>query len=155
MQSLAKNSDIANGSPLDMEKEFIPNYMEIDVALPGVMTCRLNAPLYYGNAEYVMNEMLSIVRTSSPRIRWFILRFDSLGDVDYIAAKRIMELADRMGREQVALVFVGLSTDLKHFLADCGVFGVVAPDNVFTSLDAALTALKHCATDDERGRKMS
>ena len=52
-----------------------------------------------------MNEVLSIVGTAPPRLRWLILRFDSIEDVDYVAAKMLVELADRIGREQVTLVF--------------------------------------------------
>jgi MFS superfamily sulfate permease-like transporter len=85
------------------------------------MVCRLKVLLHYGNAEFVMNEVLSIVRTARPGIQWFILRFGSFNDVDYVGTKMLMELADRMVRAGVALVFAELSVDLMGFLFNSGV----------------------------------
>ncbi len=119
--------------------------IHIDVALPSVVICRFKAPLYYGNAEFFMDEVLSIVRSSPLRFRWFILRFDSINAVDYIGAKMLTELADRLQKEQVALVFAELSTDLRRFLFDSDVLEAVGLNKVFASVDAALASLKPTA----------
>jgi len=50
------------------------------------MTCKFKAPLYYGNAEFFMRDALSIVRSAPLKLRWFVLRFDSIDGVDFIAA---------------------------------------------------------------------
>jgi MFS superfamily sulfate permease-like transporter len=81
----------------------------IDDALPRLMICRPTGSLYYANAESLMNEVLSLVRDAPSTLRSFILRFDSIEDVDCVAAKMLMELADRLAREQVALVFADVS----------------------------------------------
>jgi anti-anti-sigma regulatory factor len=87
-----------------------------------------------------MDEVLSLIRNAPSTLRWFILRFDFVDDVDYVAAKMLMELADRMGREQVALVFADLSTEVEGFLSDCGVLEVVGSDKVFASIGTALAS---------------
>ena len=119
--------------------------MQPDVALPGLKICRIKAPLNYVNAESFMNEVLSIVDSAPSILRWFILRFDSIDDVDYVGANKLMELADRLGREQVSLVFAEMSTSLGSFLSDSGVLEVVGSERVFASVGAALAAIKHCA----------
>ena len=103
------------------------------------MICSFKAPLSYINAEVFMHEVLSFVKAGPPSPRWFILRFDSIGEVDYVAAKMLMELADRMEREQVTLGFTGLSPDLRGFLSDSGVLDVIGSDRVFTSVHEACT----------------
>jgi MFS superfamily sulfate permease-like transporter len=145
-------NDLLSGSA---EEDFIPRHIDVDVALPGLMICRFKVSLYYGNAEFLMNEVLSIVRTAAPRLRWLILRFDSIDDVDDVAAKMLMELADRMRREEVALVFAELSANLRGFLSDFGVLEVVGLDKVFASIDAALAAFKHRMLNAQRMRKIS
>jgi MFS superfamily sulfate permease-like transporter len=144
MQGLINNSEVA-GSQLSSsnEKDCDPIYLDAHAVLASLMICSVHAPLYYGNAEFFMNEVLLIVKTALPRLRWFILRFDTIYGVDCAAANRLMELADRLAREQVALVIIELSTDLRGFLSDSGVFEVVALDNVFSSLDSAVAAFKH------------
>ena len=73
-----------------------------DVALPALMIGRFTAPLYYANAESFMKDVLLFARDAPPDFRWFILRFDSIEGVDYVAAKILMELADRMSKQRVA-----------------------------------------------------
>jgi MFS superfamily sulfate permease-like transporter len=107
------------------EKDIMPVHIKVDVTLPSIMICSFNVPLSYANAEFFMHEVLSLVKAAPPSPRWFILRFDSIGEVDYVAAKMLMELADRMEREQVTLGFTELSPDLKSFLSDSGVLDVI------------------------------
>jgi len=99
MQRTANSLEIANGRSSGTERDSMPKYLETDVVLSSVMICRLKVPLNYGNAELFMTEVLSIVRIPPPGLRWLILRFDSIVDVDYVAARMLMELADRMGRK--------------------------------------------------------
>ena len=141
MHSFAHNLDSADGSLSgSSDTDFTPIDLDIDVALPSLLICRLKLSLSYANAEFFMDEVLSLVRAAPSRLRWFILRFDSIDEVDYVAAKMLMELADRMVREQVELVFAELSPNLKDFLSDCGVLEVIGLDKVFASGDEAFTA---------------
>ena len=86
----------------------MPIHIDADFVLPSLVICRFKVPLYYGNAEFFMDEALSIVRSVPSRLRWFVLRFDSTASI--ISPKMLMELDDRMANEQVALVFAELST---------------------------------------------
>jgi hypothetical protein len=55
----------------------------------------------------------------------------------------LMELADRMAREQVALVFADVSKEVEDLLSDFGVLEVVGSDKVFALVDAAAAAVEH------------
>jgi len=119
------------------EKDIMPTHIKVDVTLPSVMICSIKGPLSYANAEFFMHEALSLVRAAPPSPRWFIMRFDSIGEVDYVAAKMLMELSDRMEREQAALGFAELSPDLRSFLSDSGVLDAIGSDKVFASVHQA------------------
>jgi MFS superfamily sulfate permease-like transporter len=136
------------------EKDIMPIHIRVDVTLPSVMICSFKAPLSYANAEFFMHEVLSFVKAAPPSPRWFILRFDSIGEVDYVAAKMLMELADRMEREQVTLGFTGLSPDLRGFLSDSGVLDVIGSDKVFASVHEASTPIKNSALSDGQAPKL-
>lgn len=123
--------------------------IQADVALPSLKICRIKAPLNYANAEFFLNEVLSIVGAAPSRLRWFILRFDSIDDVDYVAAKMLMELADRLEGERVSVVFSEVSAGLKSFLSDSGVLEVVGSEKVFGSIGAALAAFMQCTPSAE------
>jgi MFS superfamily sulfate permease-like transporter len=144
MQSGVNEFQIANGRLSGpAQEDFLTVYAAgADDALPRLMICRLAGSLYYANAESSMNEELSLVRDAPSTLRSFTLRFDSIEDVDYVAAKMSAELADRMEREQVALVFADLPTDVEFFLSDFSVVQAVGSDKVFTSIDTAPVAFE-------------
>ncbi|HTQ61064.1 MAG TPA: sodium-independent anion transporter [Candidatus Solibacter sp.] len=129
--------------------------MDTVVALPSLMICRVKVPLSYTNAELFMNEVLSIIRTAPSRLQWFILRFDCIGEVDYVAARMLTELADRIGKEQVALIFASLSPNLRGFFADFGVLEVIGLERVFASVDEAIIAFRNLKLNAKQMRKMS
>jgi sulfate permease, SulP family len=145
MQTRVNEFQIANGrfSGPAQEDCLMVNAAGADVALPGLMICRLAGSLYYANAESLMNEVLSLVRGAPSTLRSFILRFDSIDDVDCVGAKMLLELADRMAREQVALVFAGVSKKVEDLLSDFGVVQALGSDKVFTSIDAAVAVFEH------------
>jgi MFS superfamily sulfate permease-like transporter len=157
MQSRVYEFQIANGRLLRPAQEDFPTEYatRADVALPRLMICRLSGSLYYANAESLMNEILSLVRDASSTLRSFILRFDSIDDVDCVAAKMLMELADRMAREQVALVFAGVSQEVEDLLSDFGVVQAFGSDKVFTSIDTALAAFEHLHLTPNSCRRMA
>jgi MFS superfamily sulfate permease-like transporter len=113
--------------------------MDVAVARPRLVVCRFAAPLYYANAESFMDEVLSWISGTSA-LGWFVLRFDSIESVDYVGAKMLMELADRMRNQNITLVFTELATELSNFLSDSGVLTTIGLDKVFASVDAAIAA---------------
>jgi len=145
MQSRVNEFQMPNGrfSGPAQEDFLMVSAAGADVALPGLMICRLAGSRYYANAESLMNEVLSLVRDAPSTLRSLILRFDSIDDVDCVVAKMLMELADRMAREQVALVFAEVSKEVEDFLSDFGVLEVVGSDKVFASVDAAVAVFEH------------
>jgi MFS superfamily sulfate permease-like transporter len=136
------------------EKDIMPIHIRVDVTLPSLTICSFKVPLSYANAESFMHEALSLVSAAPPSPRWFILRFDSIGEVDYVAAKMLMELADRMEREQVTLGFTELSPDLRSFLSDSCVLDVIGSDKVFASVHEACTPIKNSALSDGQAPKL-
>jgi len=109
--------------------------------LRGLMICRLDGPLYYGNSELLIGEVLLLIRGASS-LRWLVLRFDSVGDVDWVGAKMLMELSDRLQRRGAALVFAELSTKVRSILSDFGVFATTGSVKEFSSVRAARSAYR-------------
>lgn len=109
--------------------------------LPGLMICRLSGPLCYDTAEFSIGEVFSLIQGASS-LRWLVLRFDFVGDVDYVGAKMLMELLDRLGRQGTTLVFAGLSTKVRNILSDLGVLAEIGSAKEFPSIRAARSAYR-------------
>ena len=123
-------------------KYAVPEYLKgAEIGLPGSVICRFAGSLNYGNAEHFMNQILSFVRESKPSIRRLVLQCDSIR-LDYVAAQRLMELADRIKATKASFVLTNVPPEIDQFLRDCGAFEVFKPSEVFTSTEVEPT-VKH------------
>lgn len=134
---------MAVGRPQHSDTDMSPGSASMTSRLvaPGLMICRLSGPLYYHNAERLIDELTLVVRSASS-VRWLVLRFSSVGDVDYVGAKMLMELFDRMQQQGTTLVFAKLSTKVRNILSDLGVLAAIGSDKEFPSVKAAHSAYR-------------
>ncbi len=107
-------------------------------ALPGLMLYRFSAPLYYANSQFFMTEVLSLVRNAQTPLRWFALRFNTIPDVDYTAARTILALVDRLNEMGVSLVFTDVEPSMLALLERYGVAAAMGRDKIFPALRIAL-----------------
>jgi MFS superfamily sulfate permease-like transporter len=124
------------------------------VALPGLVLCRLEAPLCYANAQSFMDEVLSSVWDAPSTPRWVVLECDSIGEIDYVGAQTLTELADRIASKSVKLAFVGLTARVRGFLSDFGAFAILDRDNIFPSVDAAVSTFERLAHSSTAPNRM-
>src|SRR5262245_22693712 len=73
------------------------------VVLPGLMLCKFAAALNYENAETFLDTVLEAIREARPPLRLLILRCAFVDIVDYIDARMLAELSDRLKSEGVSL----------------------------------------------------
>ena len=112
------------------------------MALPGLMIYRFEAPLYYANADFFMREVVGLIQHAGPTLRWFMIRFSRISDVDYSASKMLVDLIHRMQGRGVKLVFCDVNEVRRSLLQRTGVLDRIGSDNVFDHLDTAVKAFK-------------
>src|SRR5262249_21915040 len=105
-----------------------------EMALPGFMVYRFEAPLYYANAEFFMTEVLDLVHSASPPVRWFVVSFDSISDVDFTAAKMLQQLTKLLKRQDAAMVFSGVDPAMQKLLERYGIAAGLGSDRIFQGL---------------------
>lgn len=110
------------------------------MALPGLMIYRFEAPIYYANADYFMTEALSLTATPGAPVRWFLVRFDSISDVDYSGSKMLLELASRLRDRNVTMAFTDVKDDDRALLQRYGIIAKVGAENVFVHFPDAINA---------------
>jgi sulfate permease, SulP family len=109
-------------------------------AVPGLMLYRFSAPLYYANAGFFLSEVLSSIKDSKTTIRWFVVRFDSIPDVDYTAAKTLAELVARTKDLGAAIVICDVTEEKQRLLDRYGLTQVVGAERLYPSAHKALEA---------------
>jgi MFS superfamily sulfate permease-like transporter len=108
------------------------------VAAPGLLVYRFEADLFYANANLFMEQILHLVSAAEKPICAVILDASGIDNVDYSAAKMLLEIRKDLAKRDIAFSMVatedGVLDDLRRYgLAD---------DHAYATVDAALTALR-------------
>jgi sulfate permease, SulP family len=108
------------------------------VAAPGLLVYRFEADLFYANANLFMAQILHLVSATEQPIRAVVLDASGIDNVDYTAAKMLVEVRKELTRRGIVFsmvaTFEGVLDDLRRYgLAD---------DHAYPTVDAALTALR-------------
>lgn len=112
-------------------------------AAEGIIVYRFEANLFYANAGRLMEEVISLVENSSPTLHWVVLDASGVNDIDYTAAKSLLQLSSELKLRGVRLACVansvGVLDEIRRYTRD------IKPDDgqapVFTSLEIALQVL--------------
>ena len=106
------------------------------------MIYRFEAPLYYANADFFMREVLELIQNGDPALRWFMVRFSRISDVDYSASKMLTELIHRLQARRLTLVFCDIDDRLRSLLKRYGILDNIGNDRVFNHLDAVIQGFR-------------
>lgn len=71
-------------------------------------------------------------------LRWFLVRFSRISDVDYSASKMLTELIHRLQTRRLTLVLCDVDDGLRSLLKRYGILDDIGNDKVFDHLNAAV-----------------
>jgi SulP family sulfate permease len=83
------------------------------VTEPGFILYRFGAALFYANASRFSDEVLGLVGPSPTAIRWFIVDAEAITNVDYSAARVVIELQKNLADAGVTLGFARVPWNTK------------------------------------------
>lgn len=104
-------------------------------AAPGVIVYRFEANLFYANAGRFMDEVLALLSTTTPPVRGIVFDASGINDVDYSAAKTLLQMRAEFARRGVRVAVFAASDDLRDEFARYGL------DIQAMSIEAAVDAL--------------
>jgi sulfate permease, SulP family len=82
-------------------------------ALPGLLIYRFTHSMYYANAPRLSEEVLDLVDTAEPPLRWFCIDASAVDDVDYSAAETIRSLYGILKDKGIRLIIAQVMEDIK------------------------------------------
>jgi len=89
-------------------------------AAPGVIVYRFEADLYYANAGHFMDEVLGLLSATKPPVRAIVFDASGISDVDYSAAKTLLQMHRELARRGVQVTLVAASEELRKELTRYG-----------------------------------
>jgi len=111
------------------------------LAAPGVIVYRFEANLFYANASFFVEEILHLVTTAKEPIHSLVLDITGIDDVDYTAAKMLLQGRSELNRRGVTVVSVAISADAIAHLRRYGIAADDFDNRVYPTIDAAIMAL--------------
>ncbi len=108
------------------------------VTEPGLVVYRFGASLFYANAGRFMQEMTCLVGRMPSAVRWIVVDAEAMTNVDYSAARVVMELKKNLTDAGVELAFARVSWSLqadfdRHHLTE-----VIGATRIFHRLHDAM-----------------
>lgn len=122
------------------------HWIETDVGrpteqLPGVLVYLLYAPVFYGNADFVVLRLRRALTSAPTTVHTLVVDANGIADVDYTGAKAFGELIAELKGQGVAFALARASHLVHHDLKHAGLIEVIGTDRLFPSVEEAVRAL--------------
>jgi SulP family sulfate permease len=121
-----------------------PNFRNVErspdaVTSPGIVIVRVDAPLYFANAEY-LKEKLRGVEASRAGLRVLIIDASSVNDLDSSGDRALHEIADDFSSRGIDLYMASVKGLVLDVMRRSGFYRHLGADHFFLSTDEAVRA---------------
>jgi sulfate permease, SulP family len=105
----------------------------------GLVAYRFGTSLYYANASRLLEDVEALTSHGSP-LRWLIIDWAAIGDVDYTASAVLVEVVEHAHQQNVRLVFTSVLAPVRRQLDRYGISSALGQDAYFDTPGQALEA---------------
>jgi sulfate permease, SulP family len=113
---------------------------------PGLVMYWFGADLYYANANHFVEEAHCLVSRAPAPVRWLAVDAGAITDIDFTAARALVDLQQDLARKGVVLALTRVSEGLKADLDRQEVTGVIGPARIFKSRTHCVEAYQAAET---------
>ena len=108
---------------------------------PGLLVVRLEAPLFYANADPVRDRLKALVGASDPLPRALILEAGSIDRLDITSAEMLEQLVATLRSAGVDFALADVRMPVIEMAGRSGLLDTLGEDRVFDTVDEAVRAL--------------
>jgi high affinity sulfate transporter 1 len=110
--------------------------------VPGLAIVRVDAPLYFFNANVAHAQILRLVDAADGRPRAVIVDLAATGDLDVTTADMVASLVRDMGERTIILAFSQVRGPVRDRMRRVGLMDALGEDRIYASLEAAVAGLE-------------
>jgi MFS superfamily sulfate permease-like transporter len=110
-------------------------------SIPGLVILRLDAPLYFFNANVARTQILEQTKTE-PRPRAILLDLGASADLDIGTSDMLRDLIDGLRRDNIDVLLAQVRGSLRQRMRVTGLFDFVGDDCIYPSVAAAVGAFE-------------
>ena len=123
----------------------VDGYHDIDVfpsaeTVPGLIVYRFDAPLFFPNAPYFKERVLTLVAAAETPTRWVLLNAEAITYIDTTGVDTLRELRADLAGAGVLLTVPRAKAMLRSVVASTGLTAEIGPDNFFPTIRTGVRA---------------
>jgi len=109
--------------------------------LPGCVTFRFDAPLFFANARTFREQIRALARSEPPPV-WIVIASEPITDVDTTAADMLEDLDEDLNAQGVRLVFAEMKDPVRSKIERYELTRTLDPNHFFPTLTQAYKAFR-------------
>ena len=113
---------------------------------PGLILYRFGADLFYANANRFADEVRALVAGAPDPVRWLIVEAAAIGNIDYSAARTLLDLLNELKGRGVTVLFARVGAFLRADMDRHGITAAMGEGRVFGALHEAVAAVRAAGT---------
>ncbi|MEZ5394149.1 MAG: sodium-independent anion transporter [Bryobacterales bacterium] len=106
--------------------------------VPGLLVYRFTHSMYYANAEFLSDQIRSLVDKAQPPLSWFCIDAGAIDDVDFTAAETLLVIAGFLRKNGIRLVLAEVAGDVKDELDRSGITDVIGEAAYYPTVSDAV-----------------
>jgi SulP family sulfate permease len=108
--------------------------------IPGLLIIRIDAPLYFFNANVAHDQILALIDSADPRPTTVVLDIGASADFDVTTTDAVRELARELDERAILLSLAQVKGAVRDRLRRTGLMDRLGEDRIFLSVAAAVAA---------------
>lgn len=120
---------------------WVPHAALDSAEIPGVAVFRLNGPLWFGNANWFREEMLTAIPEDADKPDLLVLDTTGVDDIDYTGNSAVIQVAELCELRTVELAIVTHPGKTDTAFHKGGLISDIGEDRIFESIDVAVSTL--------------
>jgi high affinity sulfate transporter 1 len=108
--------------------------------VPGLLIFRFDSALFFSNAEYLQNEVLTDVAAAEEPIRRVLVAGETLNDIDTTGTDQLIKLRADLERDGIELTFAEVRDPVRDMMRRAGAEEAIGAENFYGSVDEGVRA---------------
>ena len=107
---------------------------------PGLIVYGFNAPLFFANAPYLLDQIRDLISTADPPVKCLLLDAEAIPDIDTTAADTLKELHQELQENGILLAIARANKPLRETMRLTGLENLIGVNNFYPSVRKGVEA---------------
>jgi high affinity sulfate transporter 1 len=109
-----------------------------NIAVPGILILRLDAPLYYASAVSTRDQVMKLLEQAETPVKAVVFDFSLQNELDITSAEMLKRFIRRLHHRGLMVYIVDLHASVREFARRIGLLEVIGEENIFLTVDMAV-----------------